>query len=74
MRESISAAERMALTLRFLATGESFHSLAVQFCISRHAISYIRSAVKVASHPKCQHFREKIFFGTEIDLTPIFVF
>jgi len=46
MREAISPAERVALTLRFLATGESFHSLAFQFCISRHAIYYIRSAVK----------------------------
>jgi len=45
LREAISPAERVALTLRFLATGESFHSLAFQFCISRHAISYIRSAV-----------------------------
>ena len=41
MREAISPPERVALTLRFLATGESFHSLAFQFCISRHAISYI---------------------------------
>ena len=46
MREAISPAERVALTLRFLASGESFHSFAFQFCISRHAISYIRSAVK----------------------------
>ena len=41
MREAISPAERVALTLPFLATGESFHSLAFQFRISRHAISYI---------------------------------
>ena len=49
MREGgniISPAERVALTLRVLATGESFHSLAFQFCISTHVISYIRSAVK----------------------------
>lgn len=41
MREAISPAERVALTLRFLATGESFHSLAFQFRIARHAISFI---------------------------------
>jgi len=46
MREAISQTERVALTLRCLVTGESFHSLAFQFCILRHAISYIRSAVK----------------------------
>jgi len=43
IREAISPAERVVLTLHFLASGESFHSLAFQFCISRHAI--IRSAV-----------------------------
>lgn len=33
--------ERLALTLRFLATGESFHSLSFQFRISLGAVSYI---------------------------------
>jgi len=37
----ISAAERLTLTLRFLATGETFRSLSFQFRISRAAISYI---------------------------------
>ena len=41
MREAIAPAERVALTLRFLATGESFHSLAFQFRISRQEISMI---------------------------------
>ena len=41
MREAIPPAERVALTLQFLATGESFHSLLFQFRISRQAISYI---------------------------------
>ena len=31
MREAIPPAERVALILRFLATGESFHSLSFQF-------------------------------------------
>ena len=33
--------ERLALTLRYLATGETFRSLELQFCISLRAISYI---------------------------------
>ena len=37
----ISAAERLTVTLRFLATGETFQSLSFQFCISDRAISYI---------------------------------
>ena len=41
MREAISPAERVALNLCFLATGESFHSLAFQFHILRQAISYM---------------------------------
>ena len=43
--EPISPAERLALTLRFLATGESFRSLHFQFRISRPAISYIVTEV-----------------------------
>ena len=39
--EVISAAERLTLTLRFLATGETFRSLSFQFRISRAAISFI---------------------------------
>lgn len=41
MRKAICPKERVALTLRFLATGESFRSLEYQFRISRKAISYI---------------------------------
>ena len=41
MRKAICPKQRLALTLRFLATGESFHSLEYQFRISREAISYI---------------------------------
>ncbi|XP_046856153.1 protein ANTAGONIST OF LIKE HETEROCHROMATIN PROTEIN 1-like [Xenia sp. Carnegie-2017] len=37
----ITAAERLTLTIRFLATGESYRSLSFQFRISRSAISYI---------------------------------
>lgn len=41
MRKAISASERVALTLRFRAPGESFSSLEYQFQISKQAISYI---------------------------------
>ncbi|MGH0119865.1 UNVERIFIED_CONTAM: hypothetical protein FKN15_059246 [Acipenser sinensis] len=41
MRESIGPAERLAVTLRFLATGEQFTSLTFHFRISRFAISKI---------------------------------
>ena len=43
--EPIRAEERLALTIRFLATGETFRSLHYQFRISERAISYIVSQV-----------------------------
>ena len=43
--EPIVPLERRALTLRFLATAESFRSLHFQFRISRPAISYIVTEV-----------------------------
>ena len=43
--EPIASAERLALTLQFLATGESFRSLHVQLRISRRSISFIVSEV-----------------------------
>ena len=41
VRNNISAGERLAVTLRFLATGESYHSLEFSFRISRQQISEI---------------------------------
>lgn len=41
IRPSIGPNERLAVTLRFLASGETFSSLEKQFRISRTAISYI---------------------------------
>ena len=37
----VQAKERLALTLRFLATGETFQSLSFQYRISLNAVSYI---------------------------------
>ena len=48
MRKCIDPAERICLTLRYLATGESFHSVEYQFRISRKAISYIVMEVRYA--------------------------
>ena len=41
----IRAAERLTLTIRFLATGETYRSLSFQFRISKSAISYIVNEV-----------------------------
>ena len=41
MRAAISPAERIAVTLRYLATGETFRSLAFQFRIAHNTISGI---------------------------------
>ncbi|XP_069605550.1 uncharacterized protein [Ranitomeya imitator] len=41
MRKSISAEERLLITLRFLATGESYTSLHLQFRVGKSTISNI---------------------------------
>lgn len=41
MREAIPIDVRLDITLRYLATGESFRSLEFNFWVSRKAISYI---------------------------------
>ena len=44
----VAAAERLVLTIRFLATGETFSSLNLQFRISERAISHIVDSVSNA--------------------------
>ena len=44
----VTAAERLLLTIRFIATGETFSSLNLQFSISERAISYIVNSVSKA--------------------------
>lgn len=41
MRKSISAGERLALTLHYLSTGQSFHSLQFVFRLPQNTISMI---------------------------------
>ena len=41
MRTSIASNERLALGIRYLATGETFHSLSFQFQIGKSTVSQI---------------------------------
>ena len=43
MRDSLSVEERLALTLRFLATGQAFEDMKFSFTISPSAISHMLS-------------------------------
>ena len=58
--EPISLAKRLALTLRFLTTGESYRSLHLQFRISRSAISYIVNEVCQAIFKVLSPFHFKV--------------
>ena len=46
--QSISPAERLVLTIRFLATGKTFCSLSLQFRVTERTISYIVEEVTKA--------------------------
>ena len=50
VRATIQPDERLAVTLRYLATGETYHSLENSFRISRQTISSIMSET---SRPPC---------------------
>lgn len=39
MRRAVSPGEKLAITLRYLATGESFRSLSFQFCMGVGTVS-----------------------------------
>lgn len=52
--------ERLALTLRYLATGESFKSLSYQFRISLAAVSYIIKGCCRAINERLQHIFIKV--------------
>lgn len=46
--QTISAAQRLVLTIRFLATGETYKSLSFQFRVSERTLSYIVDEVTKA--------------------------
>ncbi|CAN2391356.1 nuclease activity, partial [Pristimantis euphronides] len=54
MRDAISAGERLLITLRFLATGESYASLHLQFRVSKSTISTIVRCTCTAIWQKLQ--------------------
>ena len=57
VRSNVSVDERVAVTLRFLATGESFHSLEYSFRITRQHISDIVFETCMAIYEKlCSEF------------------
>ena len=56
--ERISVPERLTVTTRFSATGETFTSLAKQFRISERAVSYIVYGTTNANNSQ---FRERTF-------------
>ena len=65
MRSAIPPRERLAVTLRYLATGEKFASLEKQFRISRTAISYI---VLEVSHLVTEVLRQFWKFCSKVEL------
>ncbi|XP_045118683.1 uncharacterized protein LOC123508822 [Portunus trituberculatus] len=53
MRSSVTHAERLKLTLRYLATGETYRSLSCQFRISHNLISSIALRCAKQSTKSC---------------------
>jgi len=62
MREAITARERLALTMRFLATGDSFTSLQYLFRISKSTISGITPEVCDAISESLQEYIKVCMF------------
>ncbi|XP_051579422.1 uncharacterized protein LOC127455506 [Myxocyprinus asiaticus] len=50
LRKAITARDRLSITLRYLATGETFTSLAFQYCIGRSTVSCIVTTTCEALH------------------------
>ena len=62
MRKAICPKQRLALTLRFLVTGESFRSLEYQFRISRKAVSYIqKQPPRGVARKRCSENMQQIY-------------
>ena len=58
---------------KFLTKAKTLVFIVVQ-CLQYNNMPMVATyRVKVASHPKCDHFGEKIFYDSKIDLTSIFV-
>ena len=54
-REPISAAQRLALTLQYLATGGSHQSLSFSYCIGKATVSKIVSETALAIYNSLRH-------------------
>jgi hypothetical protein len=67
LRKAISAQDRLALTLRFLATGDSYSSLQYLFRISKQSISSIIPEV-------CQALADVLKENIKVNTNIIFIF
>ena len=67
LRKAISAQDRLALTLRFLATGDSYSSLQYLFRISKQSISSIIPGV-------CQALADVLKENIKVNTNIIFIF
>ncbi|KAK3883392.1 hypothetical protein Pcinc_012293 [Petrolisthes cinctipes] len=64
-KRTVTAAERLSVTLRYLATGESYRSLSCQFRISHNLISSIIPTVCKAIYQVLQPLHVKLPSTTE---------
>ena len=64
VRATIQPDERLAVTLRYLATGETYHSLEYSFRISRQTISSIVSETSRALYKVSSSYNRRIIYIT----------